>query len=1007
MLNDLVEFLQSNNLKISGEDLADAIWLARQMQDADATPDEGDAPENDDSHGENEDGHTENPFAPQTFTREVHLYSKPEERRERENVKGAMSVDAPVPTALSHPLELARAFRPFMRKVAHPALSTVNAEETVKRIAAADVWIPVMDHALTRWLDVALVVDRGASMCLWQQTADEFFHLLGQQGAFRDVRRWELDTNDAAKVTLYAGKGSQQARDVGELIEANGRRLILILTDCVSSAWYGKELAQALERWGERNIVTLVQVLPQTLWLRTALREATPAHLQAPEPGVPNTRFKYRTANPWDEDDTAGQHSIVIPVITIEPEPIAAWAQVIARASDRWIAGYKFVTRTGQPVDSHAQEREREENFNSFSPRRRLQLFLDTASPDACQLAMLLATVPISMPVVRLVQHTMLPDSQQVDVAEVFLSGLLKTTSEDSNPDYVQYDFIDGVRDDLLSKLPTNDKARVLGAVSQYLEENYHQVLDFRALIADPDAREDLFIGPESRPFALIAAHVFRRFGGKFIVLADWLVEQAGGNVAPVYDYGLVGAGTSSDTSSRRVEEEAEAVAAEAYAMATPIQDEAETVAAEAFAMIPSAMDVPQELEDEDEEDLQPFYDPRAVPQNEPIISRGKQPSPYVCPSCFKHIYIGDCRIISGTTGEVLKEAPRNPLRRQLARWNPERINPSDHRQCPICNYLLPYNAGFVPDITLAVIGDVYTGKSHYIASLLHQIENEWMSHAEKYATLTCLTPEVKQIYQKEYLDRLYKDKKMLPPNTPSSQTTSNPLIYELVMHHQLSDTQPSGIPPDIRSSAVNLLIYDASGEDFGNEEKLVSFSRFVFNQGGFIFAVDPVRIPPIFESLPLELQRSVEEMRIFAVGQKAAELLDTIISLYERYYGYKEGSSLPITPVAVMISKSDLLTYLDLPDSYTFMKNPQYRGSLDAGDINKVDEDVRELLLRYEQNGLLAATRRFKRKKFFATSATGEPPDENGKFKHVKPSRCLDPMLWILYEFGVINARK
>src|SRR5574337_54508 len=180
MINDLVEFLQSNKLKISGEDLADAIWLAWQMQGADATPDEGDAQENDDSDGGNEDGDTENPFAPQPFTREVHLYSRSEQRREREDVnrwQGAMSVDAPVPGALSHSLELARALRPFMRKVPHPALSRVNAEETVKRIAAAGVWIPVMDHGLTRWLDVALVVDRGASMCLWQQTADEFFHL--------------------------------------------------------------------------------------------------------------------------------------------------------------------------------------------------------------------------------------------------------------------------------------------------------------------------------------------------------------------------------------------------------------------------------------------------------------------------------------------------------------------------------------------------------------------------------------------------------------------------------------------------------------------------------------------------------------------------------------------------------------------------------------------------------------------------------------------------------------
>ena len=45
------------------------------------------------------------------------------------------------------------------------------------------------------------------------------------------------------------------------------------------------------------------------------------------------------------------------------------------------------------------------------------------------KLAGLLAAAPVSLPVVRLIRQTMLPQSSQVHVAEVFLGGILKPLS--------------------------------------------------------------------------------------------------------------------------------------------------------------------------------------------------------------------------------------------------------------------------------------------------------------------------------------------------------------------------------------------------------------------------------------------------------------------------------------------------------------------------------------------------------------------------------------------------
>ena len=202
-------------------------------------------------------------------------------------------------------------------------------------------------------------------------------------------------------------------------------------------------------------------------------------------------------------------------------------------------------------------------------------------------------------------------------------------------------------------------------------------------------------------------------------------------------------------------------------------------------------------------------------------------------------------------------------------------------------------------------------------------------------------------------------------------------------------------------------MIYDASGEDFGVEGRLVQFARFIFNASAFVFVADPVTMVPIFKQLPPQLQAELQSAFNLAHAKirRAVEGLNSVIDLFERYHGIPDGSSLPDTPIAVMLSKADLLKYIHLPYDYSFLMNPQYGGSVDLRDIDIVDQEVRNLLRTYKQGDLLAATRRFEKVKFFATSATGEPPNETGHFTKVKPCRCLDPVLWILHQFGIIKA--
>jgi hypothetical protein len=380
--------------------------------------------------------------------------------------------------------------------------------------------------------------------------------------------------------------------------------------------------------------------------------------------------------------------------------------------------------------------------------------------------------------------------------------------------------------------------------------------------------------------------------------------------------------------------------------------------------------------------------------------------SPFVkciCPSCFEEIYLGECKIVSGrTSGKVLKD----PGKGMLARMHVEPLDGPKYtqelaqRQCtnPNCKYLLPSNIERVPNFIFVVVGDTFSGKSHYIASLIQQIKTDWMANTSGYASFTCLTSDVERTYMQGIFKQLYGNKQVLQPTQQGTKVTQEPLIYNLVVRRT----------PRHPVISVNLIIYDTSGEDYVRPDRLVHYARFALNTRAFIFVADPFTMTPLFQDFPLALQALLQPSFQFVQGQgRAADSLNSVIRVVERYRGEREGASLADMPVAVMVSKSDLFKPISVKYGYqfTFLNNPPYGNGIDIQDITTVDQEVQGLLKAYGQGDLLAATRRFSKIKFFATSATGEPPDQNGNFRIVRPLRCLDPILWILHELNIIRS--
>src|SRR5262249_11605628 len=124
------------------------------------------------------------------------------------------------------------------------------------------------------------------------------------------------------------------------------------------------------------------------------------------------------------------------------------------------------------------------------------------------------ASAPLSLPVMQLVQQTMLPEARQSHLAEVFLSGLLYESRSHRNPDEIIYEFYEGVREELRRFVTEAETVRVIYEVSRYIESRIGETGEVAAGLAIPGAGGAVKrIDPLCLRFATLSADILRRFG--------------------------------------------------------------------------------------------------------------------------------------------------------------------------------------------------------------------------------------------------------------------------------------------------------------------------------------------------------------------------------------------------------------------------------------------------------------------------------------------------------------
>ena len=411
------------------------------------------------------------------------VFSFPAQKNAKDTLP-ASPLRIPAGVALACKLPLTRSLRPLRKWFRNPQIQELDEEATVEETArAGKILMPVTRPGMERWYELAVVVDAGASMDVWQETLNEFVDVARTAGVFRDIRRYRLnwlpvhreETNPEAKPLSPEERAVLSSKGLvaraSQLAQTNVRRMVLIATTGVGTSWSDGSMASVVKIWSRQCTVAILQMLPEYLWPR--VRTGEPSLLMRTlSPGTRALSLDARSLW-WDEDLTDENGRPVkrvegaVPILPLDPRWVGKWAGM-QMGDGQWVPGIAAASLDRAQSAPASQERPADYWYRVVSAFER------SVSPEARLLAVYLASGPFTLPVARLVQTAKLAGlASQTQLAEILMSGMVeRTTPPDAGVphEWVEYRFQPEAARVLSRGLRETDKEEIGRALAAHIE---------------------------------------------------------------------------------------------------------------------------------------------------------------------------------------------------------------------------------------------------------------------------------------------------------------------------------------------------------------------------------------------------------------------------------------------------------------------------------------------------------------------------------------------------------
>lgn len=320
----------------------------------------------------------------------------------------------------------------------------------------------------------------------------------------------------------------------------------------------------------------------------------------------------------------------------------------------------------------------------------------------------------------------------------------------------------------------------------------------------------------------------------------------------------------------------------------------------------------------------------------------------------------------------------------------------SRQRLCPHCHLELPRTLGQFRNLIFAIIGAKEAGKSHYLAVLIEQLRQH-IGPSLKILLEPANDATIRR-YRDDFYQPLFRGRdgrgRVLDATRSARQRASAvrfPLVYVLSIQGQDFFRRKKIV------AVVTLTFFDTAGEDLDDENTMAVVNKYIFRSDGIILLLDPLQILAVRERLP--------PARLPQMNTESRDILQRTTKLI--LLGRQLAAGRPITtPLAVAFSKLDRLAPLIEPHMQLHCDS-NHAGGFDLHDAQAVDSEIQSMLAAWGCADLLAQVEGiYSRHCFFALSALGCEPDDQGFLQRILPRRVEDPFLWLLHCHGLLRAR-
>ncbi|WP_042410442.1 TRAFAC clade GTPase domain-containing protein [Streptacidiphilus carbonis] len=316
-------------------------------------------------------------------------------------------------------------------------------------------------------------------------------------------------------------------------------------------------------------------------------------------------------------------------------------------------------------------------------------------------------------------------------------------------------------------------------------------------------------------------------------------------------------------------------------------------------------------------------------------------------------------------------------------------------RVCPGCHSDLPSDYCDQESRIIALLGAKASGKSTYVTVLVNELRHRVGSAYQ--ASLVPMGGET-QRRDRELAEDLYERLRLPEATRPAAMGFNDPLMYRL------------SVPGTGRRAAGSrhtaLVFFDAAGEDLSSAEAMNRYTRYLGAADGIVLLVDPLQFGSVRDSLPNGAGADLPAVETSA-QQIAADLAGQL-----RAHGRGDSKGRVSTPLAVAVTKVDMLSHLLEPHSPLLRSAEHHGGTLDRDDLAAVREETSALLTACDSGALRRQLERdFAELGLFGLSALGAPPPlgapADAPASGPRPLRVEDPLLWLLARRDLIPVRK